>query len=94
MPVGTLRGRLSTSNIVLNGSIRKSGVTLKGNLKVGIASDIEIYKGPYTVTPDPNHSLNLNTGKKYLEQNITVKKIPYYEASNLYGTTVHIGEEL
>lgn len=91
---GTLRGNITVNAMALKGSMHTNKFSLKGDIEIGIASDIEVYKGPFTITPNPLHSVNIATKNKFLEKNITVKKIPYFEASNLYGDTVYIGDEL
>lgn len=52
--------------------------------------DAEKYKGEYVVTPLAFNSQELNTKDKVLEENIIVKEVPYFEVSNLEGTTVYI----
>lgn len=52
----------------------------------------EIYSGTYLITPLVNAAQELPTAHKILEQNVVVEEIPYYEVSNQYGKTVHIGD--
>lgn len=47
------------------------------------------YPGPYTVTPAVE-AQSLATAEKYMDEDVTVLEIPYYETSNVYGSTVHI----
>lgn len=49
------------------------------------------YDGPYFITPEPFTDIVLNTAGKTLGNNVTVFEIPYYETSNVSGTTVYIG---
>lgn len=56
--------------------------------------DIETYSGDYTVTPKVTGQ-TLETAQKYMEQNVEVRAIPYYEVSNPSGgNTVYIGTEV
>lgn len=48
------------------------------------------YQGPYIVTPLANEQQILNTKFKYMSDDVTVNKVPYYETSNDSGTTVYI----
>lgn len=50
------------------------------------------YAGPYDITPLLS-AQTLPTAKRLLQQNITIKKIPQYEVSNDYGTTLILGDE-
>ncbi len=62
--------------------------------RVSDNKDVEYYEGNYTVVPKTQEQL-LATSKKYLTEDITIKKIPYYDVSNTSGgTTVFIGKEL
>lgn len=56
-----------------------------------IKSDVEDYKGVTTVTPLPRENVVLKTKQKKVLDDITVLKIPYFETSNQYGSTVYIG---
>ncbi len=59
------------------------------------SSDIPYYTGQYTVIPTMENQ-TLETRNKVLTDDVTVKKIPMYETTNLAGgTTVYIamGEE-
>ena len=68
---------------------------------VGIETAIQIinpterYEGPYTVTPLAHSETVLETQDKYMDDDVTVLKIPYYETSNLSGGyTVFIAGEV
>lgn len=55
----------------------------------------DVYKGEYQITPHAFKEQILNTSNKLLKQNITVKKIPYFETSNeCEGKTVYIAKEI
>lgn len=51
------------------------------------------YQGSYEVTPKTSEQTLPTTGKS-LWQDVTVHKIPYYETSNVQGTTVYIANEV
>ena len=51
------------------------------------ASNIESYPGPYVITPKRYDEQVLDTKEKYMNDNITVLKVPYSEVSNAAGGT-------
>lgn len=52
------------------------------------------YTGQYNITPKAYNEQVLETANKLLLEDVIVKKVPYYETSNLYdGKTVYIAEE-
>lgn len=56
--------------------------------------DVEEYDGAYEVTPKVNEQ-TLPTASKYLSDDVTINKIPYFEVSNNSGgDTVYIGNEV
>lgn len=48
------------------------------------------YTGEYVVIPR-SFEQSLETAQRYLLEDVTVRKIPYFETSNESGTTVYIG---
>ncbi|MBP1549098.1 MAG: hypothetical protein J6A05_03750 [Oscillospiraceae bacterium] len=49
------------------------------------------YEGAYEVTPSMKNDITLETAKKVMTDNVTVKKIPRYDVSNeAGGTTIYI----
>lgn len=57
--------------------------------------DAPLYDGPYVAIPKANDDQILDTKDKYLNQNITIKKVPYYEVDNgSDGRTSYIAEEV
>lgn len=50
------------------------------------------YAGPYDITPLFSTQI-LPTAKRLMQQDVTIKKIPQYEVSNDYGTTLILGDE-
>ena len=64
---------------------------LTGELTAGrIYHDNVPYEGEYLVIPLPDADVVLETNGKYMEDDVTVVQIPYYETSNVSGMTVHI----
>lgn len=62
-----------------------------GNVGYTILSDIEVYNGSYEATPTVNEQ-SLLTAKKFMEDDVTIKAIPYYDTANTSGgNTVYIG---
>lgn len=52
------------------------------------------YDGAYTVVPKAEAQV-LPTKKKYLEDNVTVTEIPYFDVTNpAGGQTIYIGSEV
>ena len=54
--------------------------------------DAPEYAGPYDITPLFS-TQTLPTAKRLMQQDVTIKKIPQYEVSNDYGTTLILGDE-
>lgn len=53
------------------------------------------YEGPYTVVPSAHNEIILSTKDHYMERDVTVFQIPYYETFNLSdGYTAYIGGEV
>ena len=60
---------------------------------IGPVVDAEAYTGEYLVVPKVAEQTVLETTNKYLAQDVTVERIPMYEASNdAGGNTLSIGE--
>jgi hypothetical protein len=57
-------------------------------------ASIPVYVGPYEVTPLAESAQTLATAGKQMVEDVTVAKIPYYETSNISGTTVYIAGEI
>ena len=60
---------------------------------VGIDGGGDPYEGEYVVTPRVEGQVLL-TKDKTMQDDLTVKGIPYYEMDNQNGTTVYIGNEV
>lgn len=69
---------------------------LQGGVNVGgvIKEEPDYYEGEYEVTPSTEQKV-LETKQKFMEDDVTVRKIPFYEVTNeTGGTTVTIGREV
>ena len=66
----------------INGRYHISGVVRRGSYST--------YDGDYEVTPKKAEQ-KLETNDKFMVDDVKVKGIPYYETSNISGTTVYIG---
>ena len=65
----------------------------KNDNKTGISSG-EIYDGEYVVIPKVTEQ-SLPTAEKFMEDDVTIKSIPYFNVSNTAGgSSVYIGSEL
>lgn len=51
------------------------------------------YTGSYTITPKVDEQ-TMETRNKLMQDNVTIKAIPYRETENDLGTTIYIGSEL
>lgn len=59
-----------------------------------VVADFPAYDGEYTVTPDVE-AQTLETALTYMEEDLTVKAIPFFNVSNNSGgSTVYIGKEI
>jgi len=55
----------------------------------------EVYEGDYVVTPLVHNEVVLETNGKYMEDDVTVLKVPYLETANISGgNTAWIGENI
>lgn len=62
--------------------------------QVTLQKEADPYTGDYEVTPAVE-SQTLPTAQKLMEQDMTIKAIPYFETSNDFdGKTVYIGSEV
>ena len=54
----------------------------------------EAYEGDYTVTPKVTRELTLETKRKVMKDDVTVKKMPQFEVANeAGGATLILGDE-
>ena len=57
-------------------------------------TDAETYEGDYEVTPKTTAQV-LDTGQKFMAEDVTVHKIPFHKVSNLNGgNTITIGKDV
>lgn len=63
-------------------------VNITGTAVVGAAE----YSGPYDVIPRFSEQILL-TAQRLMQKDVTIKRIPQYEVSNDYGTTLILGDE-
>lgn len=59
-----------------------------------IASEAPLYDGEYTIVPKADREQILPTNGKRMADDVSVTRIPYYQASNVSGDTVYIGMEV
>ena len=79
------------SEISITGKLKTEDVVFG---KIQLSGNLSIYNGDYTVTPSVEEQ-TLKTANKKMLEDVTVKKIPFYETSNLSGgNTVYIGSEV
>ncbi|MGN1410283.1 MAG: hypothetical protein ACI4XJ_08910 [Eubacteriales bacterium] len=70
------------------------GRVLTASGGVAVWRELPKYTGEYSVTPSAESAQTLETAQKYLDDNVTVEKIPTYEVSNdSGGATLIIGNE-
>lgn len=88
---GTVNGKISGSR-KMRGSISSAG-SVGGAISTGAAK--RMYSGVYEVAPKTDEAVVLETAAKYMERDITVLKVPFYQTGNEQGgTTVYIGDEV
>ena len=84
--IGTIRSETS-----ITGKLKTEDVVFG---KIQLSGNLSIYNGDYTVTPSVEEQ-TLKTANKKMLEDVTVKKIPFYETGNLSGGhTVYIGSEV
>lgn len=57
------------------------------------AQEYPYYDGEYEVTPSVDEQI-LETKDTVMLDDLTIKSVPYYETSNISGTTVYIASEV
>lgn len=83
-----------SETLTFGASFFESG-NAKANFEaVVIASEAPLYDGEYTVIPKADREQVLPTSGKRMADDVSVTKIPYYQASNVSGDTVYIGMEV
>lgn len=76
-------------------------ITIAGDesIDVELSSTVSVvggdyYTGDYEVTPKSDTAVILPTEGLVMRDDVTVRKIPYYETSNPTGLTVYIASEV
>lgn len=66
--------------------------TDKAEIVEAVIAELPIYSGEYEIIPLVSSDIEMLTGKKYMDANVKIRKIPYAETSNnTGGITVTIG---
>ena len=89
---GELSGRLTSSGRV-HGTLVGDHHKIHGSLTIPSVVGAKMYEGAYEVTPLPFEAQTLRTKNKLMGDDVVVLEIPYFETSNVSGTTVYIGGE-
>ena len=91
---GELNGTLTSAGL-LHGSLVGDHHKIEGTLTIPSTPGLDLYGGPYEVTPKAWTEQTLPTKNKLMEDDVTVFRIPYYETSNVFdGLTVFIAEDI
>lgn len=91
---GELNGTLTSAGL-LHGSLVGDHHKIQGTLTIPSSPGLDLYGGPYEVTPKAWDAQILETEGKLMSDDVTVFKVPYYETSNLFdGKTAYIAEEI
>ena len=81
--------------VVVPMTVREAELVLPMTLGTRIRPEgpaIPVYDGTYDVTPLPATEILLETAGRRMEEDVTVREIPYYETTNeAGGYTVSIG---
>ena len=89
-PHGKLVGKLSGGG-TLSGSISTTVPAIGGSITVPQGVGMLPYDGVTEVIPRADAEVVLPTMRRFVNDDIVVREIPYYEISNEFGTTVNIG---
>lgn len=81
-------------NSVLNFESEKNDFDTCFGIITEIERNSEAYTGEYNVIPKAKEEVILETKNKKMMNDVTVKKIPYFQTSNESGQTVYIGGEV
>ena len=85
---------LDESEVLIPFEIETDTEIVPLQLETGIVinRDVDYYEGTYNVTPKAYDGTVLETNDKFLTDNVTVTKVPYFEVSNASGITVYIAD--
>ena len=89
-----MRVNISSRGINVNFGTKKIQANISNVERVPIEGNYKMYEGEYNITPLAFEQQELETKNKILEDNLIVKEVPYFEVSNIQGTTVYIGSEV
>ena len=90
--IDSIKGNLGGSEQI-KGHLESQG-TLVGEVGFPKCDYPAVYDGEYDVIPKAWEMQTLATNDKYMEDDVRVHEIPYYETSNEHGTTCYIADEL
>ncbi len=91
---GELHGTLTSAGL-LHGTLVGDHHKIQGTLTIPTTPGLELYGGPYEVTPKAWEEQVLETEGKLMADDVTVFRVPYYETINLFdGKTAYIAEEV
>lgn len=68
--------------------------TITAKVQIPNVASVDVYDGQYEIDPKANVATILDTSGKTLLNDIVIKKIPYFETSNLSGYTAYIASEV
>lgn len=88
--MATFRITMSAGGDAFQVSMGQSGEGFSVAFGAMSARPVVPYPGPYVVTPKAAVRQQLATAETYLTEDVTVLEIPYFETSNVHGSTVHI----
>lgn len=74
-------------------SVEADEVTLDAETCIYVGGTGTPYSGPYEVTPKVDEQ-TLPTKERYMNDDVTVYGVPYFQTSNEYGDTVYIASEV
>lgn len=77
---GTLHG-ICRRGVALSGEIVDTTLKLKARIQMPVSVTSDVYDGEYEVSPAID-AKELETKHKFMQDNVTVLAIPYYEVSN------------
>ena len=94
----------STGKVPMTASVSQQVFTLGANEEQNVSMDVATaiqtvsgnhYTGPYEATPKAEAQTVLETNGKFMDDDVTILEIPYYETSNLSGgKTAYIADEV
>lgn len=83
-----ITGKVRKGNVITGNA--SSSDSIMGVVSHGPTNNCKMYSGDYEVTPKIQEQV-LNTYDRHMNDDVTIKAIPYFEVSNEQGQTVIIG---